>query len=102
MGQIAEKVFVERADVERLEHLVEELAVNASVRVATRQYRVVEGLVTVTPTIQVFRDNEGIEGMNGIVKLVNTEHPDRVEVVWLGDIREVAHLDSVRKGVSRA
>ncbi|OOG41379.1 DUF3247 family protein [Rhodanobacter sp. C05] len=102
MGQIAEKVFVERADIEYLEHLVGELAVNACVRVTTRRGHVVEGLVTVTPTVQIFRDNEGAEGINGIVKLENAEHPERDELVWLGDIREIVHLDSVLKGVSRA
>jgi Protein of unknown function (DUF3247). len=87
MGQIAEKVFVEPADIERLKHLLGGLAVNACVRVTTQQGDVVEGLVAVTPTIQVFRDNEGLEGINDVVKLKSTEHPGNDEVVWLGDIR---------------
>ena len=102
MGQIAEKIFIERSDIEYLEQLVIELAVNAYVRITTRQGRVVEGLVTVTPTIQVFRNNEGAEGINGVVKLERSQHSERDEIVWLGDILEIVHLDSVSKGVSRA
>jgi len=102
MGQIAEKIFTERADIEQLERLMGELAVNARIRVTTWQGHVVEGLVAVTPTVQVFRDREGVEGINSIVKLENAEHPEMDEAVWLGDVREIVHLDSVRKGVSRA
>jgi hypothetical protein len=102
MTQIAKQVFTERADIDRLDHWITELAVNAQVRITTRGGEVVEGLVMVTPTVQVFRDHDDVEGLNGVVKLENMELPNHDRVVWLGDIRELTHLDSVRKGVSRA
>lgn len=102
MGRIAEKVFVEPADIERLECILSDLAVNSCVRVTTRAGDVVEGLVMVTPTVQVFRDKQGLEGINGVVKLEIMEHPGKVEAVWLGDIEQIVHLDSVSMGVSRA
>jgi hypothetical protein len=102
MTQIAKQVFVDRADIDRLDHWITELAVNARVRITTHDDEIVEGLVMVTPTVQVFRDHDDIEGINGIVKLENLERSDRDQVVWLGDIRKLEHLDAVEKGVSRA
>jgi hypothetical protein len=102
MTQIAKQVFTERADIDRLDHWISELAVNAQVRITTHDGEVLEGLVMVTPTVQVFRDHHDLEGLNGVVKLENLERSERDQVVWLGDIRELEHLDSVRKGVSKA
>jgi hypothetical protein len=102
MGSTAEKVFIEPADIARLERWVEELAVNAHVRVHGVSGPPVEGIVTVTPTVQLFRNASGEEGMNGVVKLEDSRRPDWSGLVWLGDIMRVEHLDSVRMGASRA
>ncbi len=102
MARIAQRVFTAPEDVERLERLVDELAVNARVRVYPNDGQPVEGMVTVTPTVQVFKSPEGDEGINGVVKLEDMQRPGWSGLVWLGDIRRVEHLDSVIKGVSRA
>lgn len=102
MTQIAKQVFVDRDDIDRLDHWIAELAVNAQVRITTHDGAIVEGLVMVTPTVQVFRDHDDVEGLNGTVKLENLERSEHDQVVWLGDIRALEHLDSVTKGVSKA
>jgi hypothetical protein len=102
MGQIADHVYVSAEDIQRLEKWVEELAVNARVSIQLKDHGTVEGIVAVTPTVQIFRDPEGQEGVNGVVKLIDTANPDRDALVWLGDIEQVKHLDSVTMGASKA
>jgi hypothetical protein len=102
MGQIAERVYTTAEDVQHLEDLVDELAVNARVSLRLFDGRVVEGIVTVTSNVQVFRDPQGQEGINGVVKLIDPKRPDWSELVWLGDIDQLQHLDSVSKGSSKA
>lgn len=102
MARTAEHVFTAPEDIARLEHLVEELAVNARVRLHTVDAGVVEGVVSVTPTVQVLHSPQGDEGINGVVKLIDADRPAWEGLVWLGDIRRVEHLNSVRKGTSKA
>lgn len=102
MGRSATKVFTQPADIARLEHWVTELAVNARVRVYCGHTAPQEGVVTVTPTVQVFQDGDGNEGLNGIVKLESDQRPDWGGAIWLGDITGVEHLDSVTFGSSKA
>lgn len=102
MGRIAEKIFTTPADIHRLERLVDELAINARVRLHTVDRRAIEGVVMVTPTVQTFRDPNDDEGINGVVKLEDPARPDWTEYVWLGDIASVEHLDSVTMGSTKA
>jgi hypothetical protein len=102
MGRRAERVYTDPGDIALLEKWVGELAVNAMVRVVRHDGAVVEGVVSVTPTVQVFLDPAGQEGMNGVVRLIDSRRPDWDGLVWLGDIRDIEHLDSVRMGTSKA
>ncbi|MGE7136652.1 DUF3247 family protein [Luteibacter sp. NPDC031894] len=102
MGRIARTVFSEPADIQRMERWVEELAINARVRVHVKEGSPVEGVVMVTPTIQVFKDADDIEGINGTVKLEDPQQPGWSGLVWLGDIVRVEQLDSVTMGATRA
>ncbi|NID03407.1 DUF3247 family protein [Luteibacter jiangsuensis] len=102
MGRMASKVFTDPEDVARLERWVEELATNARVRIHVAGDPPVEGVVMVTPTIQVFKDANDVEGINGTVKLEDPQQPGWSGVVWLGDIVRVEHLDSVTMGATKA
>jgi len=102
MGRIAEKVYTEATDLAWLERWVVELAINARVRVHTRERGAIEGVVMVTPTVQLFRDAADNEGTNGVVKLEDPERPGWSVVVWLDEITRVEHIDSVTRGASRA
>jgi hypothetical protein len=102
MGQVADRVYVLPEDIQRLQKWVEELAVNARVAIQLQNHDTIEGIVAVTPTVQVFRDPEGQEGINGVVKLIDTLRPDWDALVWLGDIEQIKHLDSVTMGSSKA
>lgn len=102
MGRRAERVYTDPTDIAMLEKWVKELAVNAAVRIVKQDGERVEGMVSVTPTVQVFLGPGDQEGMNGVVRLVDSHRPDWDGLVWLGDICDVQHLDSVRMGASRA
>jgi hypothetical protein len=102
MGQLADRVYTRKTDIQHLEELVDELAINAKVSLKLSNNGITEGVVAATPSVQVFRDPQGKEGTNGVVKLIDPERPDWSELVWLGDIRHLVHLDSVTKGASKA
>lgn len=102
MGQVADRVYVHPEDIQRLEQWVGELAVNARVSIQLQDHGTVEGIVAVTPNVQIFRDPDGQEGLNGVVKLIHTHDSDWSALVWLGDIEQVKHLDSVTMGSSKA
>lgn len=102
MGRIAETIYTEPQDVARLDRLVEQLAINARVRLHTRDRGVIEGVVMVTPTVQMFRDANDDEGINGVVKLEDPRQPGWSDLVWLGEIERVEHLDSVTMGATKA
>jgi hypothetical protein len=102
MGQLADRVYIETEDIKRLEELVDALAVNARVSLRLSNGETTEGVVAVTPTVQVFRDPQGQEGINGVVKLIDPKRPAWDELVWLGEIEDLVHMDSVTKGSSKA
>jgi hypothetical protein len=102
MGRIARTVFTQPGDIQRIERFVEELAINARVRVHVAEGEPVEGIVAVTPTIQVFKTADDQEGINGTVKLEDPRQPGWSGLVWLGDITRVEHLDSVTMGATKA
>ncbi|HET7333400.1 DUF3247 family protein [Dyella sp.] len=102
MGRSAERVYTSPSDIAQLEKWVDELAVNAAVRIVKHDGATVEGVVSVTPTVQLFLDPNDQEGMNGVVRLIDRNRPDWDGLVWLGDIRDIQHLDSVRMGSSKA
>ena len=102
MGRIAQTVFTEAGDIAKMERWVEELAINARVRLHLVEGAPVEGIVAVTATVQVFKDADDIEGINGTVKLEDPRQPGWSGIVWLSDIVRIEHLDSVTMGATRA
>ncbi|MDF3981375.1 DUF3247 family protein [Luteibacter sp. PPL201] len=102
MGRTARIVFTRPDDIARIERWVNELAINAHVRIHLVDGHVVEGIVMVTPTVQVFHGQDGDQGINGTVKLEAPVQPGWSGIVWLGDIARVEHLDSVTMGATKA
>jgi hypothetical protein len=96
------KIFTTPDDVERLEQRVRDLPINARVRIVTYEGNSIEGLVSVTPTVQTFRDDKGDEGLNGTVKLEDPHGGTWSDNIWLGDIDTIEHLDSVTIDSTRA
>jgi hypothetical protein len=90
-------VHVQAAAIERLEAIGAQLHENERVRVELEDGRVVEGIVELTPSLLVFFDPDGREGMNATVRLQpwlddGRPHPDARLNIWLDEIGAVTRL----------
>jgi hypothetical protein len=94
MGQFAETVYTDPVRIRRLESLVEELPTNGHVVLVLNDGSSYDGVVCERPNVQVFRDSNAKEGINGVVRLERPDVPYWNCYVWLGDIHRVEHLDS--------
>lgn len=93
MGRLAEHVYTEAAQIRQLEALVAELPGNGHVVLRLNDGSSQDGIVCVRPNVQMFRDGEESEGVNGVVRLERPDAPNWSCFVWLSDIRQVEHRD---------
>jgi predicted transcriptional regulator len=93
MGRLAENVYTDPAQIRHLKALVEELPANGHVVLLLNDGRSYDGVVCARPNVQMFRDEDDNEGINGVVRLERPDVPYWNCYVWLGDIRRVEHLD---------
>lgn len=94
MGRKAPHVVIDEAGVRTLEALVRELQGNSHVVLLLRDGSTCEGVVSVRPSIQVFRDDEGVEGSNAEVQMERPAAPAWHRRIWLDQIVRVEHIDS--------
>lgn len=94
MGQFAECVYTDQADIALLESRAMQLPDEAKVELVLIDGSRVEGVVSAHPTVQVFRDNEGEEGINGVVRIDDASDPQRTHYLWLDEILEVRQTGS--------
>lgn len=94
MTKIAERVHQDQADIARLESLVADLDDEAIVEVLLTDGTRRKGTVVVRPTVQTFRDAQGNEGINGLLRLDELENPEKSHYLWLDTVAEVHHLGS--------
>jgi hypothetical protein len=102
MGREADTVHKDPASIARLQALVKELRDNAKVTLHLQDGSQLRGVVAVVPTVQTFVDADAVEGVNGVVKLIDPERPEWSATVQLDTIARVEHLDSVVYGTSQS
>lgn len=95
MGQLAPRVVVQSVAVKQLEALINRLPGNARVAVDCVNGQQYNGIVCVRPTTQTFRDNQGAEGINGVLRLEDASAPGGERHIWLDQIIQVHRLDSI-------
>ncbi|AIF46735.1 DUF3247 family protein [Dyella japonica] len=95
MGQFAERVYTDPAMIQRLEDLIEQLPTGGHVVLQLADGTCCEGVVCESPSVQVFRDPQENEGINGVLRLERPDEPAWTRYVWLGDIQSVEQLDSI-------
>jgi hypothetical protein len=93
MGRNAPEVYVDPAEIARLESLVTVLPSQAQVRVVLRNGDNLRGTVTERPALQLYEDARGVEGFNAELRLDDPQAPPWQAYVWLGDIERVERLD---------
>lgn len=94
MGRNAPCVLVDEDAIDRLEALVHQLPANGHVVLLLHDGSSCDGVVSVRPSVQVFRDPEGREGVNAEVQLERPDAPTWHQRVWLDRVSRVEHVDS--------
>lgn len=95
MARIAQRVHTDADQIARLEATIKGLDIGDRVSLLMEGGEVVQGIVAAKPSVQVFFDPAGREGINAVVRI---EEPalDRPESagwrdLWVDAIREVRH-----------
>jgi hypothetical protein len=101
MAREADTIHKDPGSIARLHALVKELRDNAKVVLHLQDGSRLQGVVAVVPTVQNFVNADAVEGVNGVVKLIDPERPDWSATVQLDTIARVEHLDSVVYGTSQ-
>ena len=94
MTKIAERVHQDQVEIARLESLIADLDDEAIVEVLLTDGTRFKGTVVVRPTVQTFRDAQGNEGVNGLLRLDEFAKPGTSHYLWLDTIADVNHLGS--------
>ncbi|MCL1633820.1 DUF3247 family protein [Luteimonas sp. SX5] len=94
MGQFAECVYTDQADIALLESRATQLPDEAKVEVVLIDGSKLQGVVSARPVVQVFRDGDGDEGINGVVRIDDARNPEHAHYLWLDEILEVHQTGS--------
>ncbi|MBB1087082.1 DUF3247 family protein [Lysobacter sp. SG-8] len=96
MSKLAERIHTDRAEIVRLEALIARLPNDAHVELTLDDGGMVRGTVAARPTMQVFEDGHGNEGMNAIVRIEDPalEAPETAGTydVWVDRIVRIARV----------
>lgn len=92
MTQIAERVHTDQAQIALIESRIMELNDAVAVELSLSDGRKLKGVVTVRPSVQTFRDAEGREGINSLLRLDDLQHPGETHHVWLDQVTDIFPL----------
>jgi hypothetical protein len=98
MGRTAQCALTDEDGIRELEMLVDQLPANGHVVLLLRDGSSCDGVVSVRPSLQVFRDSDDCEGINAEVQLERPDVPAWHRRIWLDQIVRVEHLDSALAG----
>ena len=98
MSRSAPRVCTARADIERVVALIAALPAHGHVVLRLRDGSTCAGVVRVRGSAGVFRDPQGLEGMNAGIILECPDAPGAARHVWLDQVEHVEHLDSALGG----
>ena len=97
MARVAPRVHTDPERIARIETVALQLPQDLQVEVTLDDGTRITGVVDATPSIQVFFDPDGREGLNALLRLDaflddGRPHPDGIHDVWLDTIVEVARV----------
>jgi len=93
MSSIAERVYTDQADIQRLKATVETMPDEAIVEILLVDGNRIVGTVVSRPSLQTFLDPKGQEGINGHVR-IDVRDTGQSMYVWLDRIAQVVTLGS--------
>jgi hypothetical protein len=94
MTKIAERVHVHQGEIALIQSRIAELDDESIVELTLSNGQKVKGVVTVRPTLQTFRDADGNEGVNSLLRLDDLEQPGKTHHVWLDQVADIFHMGS--------
>ena len=94
MNEAPGHLYTRQEDIARMEALVSQLPDEAVVELHLTDGGAITGVVTTRPSVQVFRDGDGHEGFNAVVRIDDHRRPDVTHYLWLDRIASVTPLGS--------
>jgi uncharacterized protein DUF3247 len=94
MTRIADRVHTHQGEIALIESRIAELHDEAIVELTLSDGRKLKGVVTVRPTVQTFRDQEGNEGINSLLRLDDLAQPGQTHYVWLDQVTDIFRIGS--------
>ena len=94
MTKIIERVHTDQHEIALIESRIAELDDESIVEISLADGRKLKGVVTVRPSVQTFRDAQGREGVNALLRLDNQDQPGRSHQVWLDQVTGIFRLGS--------
>mgnify|MGYP006201302963 FL=1 len=92
MTEAPQHLYTRQADIARMEALIQQLPDEVSVEIQLADGGSITGTVPARPTVQVFRDADGHEGFNAVVRIDDSKRPNVVHYLWLDRIATVTAL----------
>ncbi|MEP6906477.1 MAG: DUF3247 family protein [Pseudoxanthomonas sp.] len=92
MTKIAERVHHDQFEIAMIESRIADLDDAAIVEITMADGTHWKGTVTARPTVQTFRDAEGNEGVNALLRLDDLASPGKSHYLWLDQITDIRHL----------
>lgn len=87
-----EHLYTQQADIARMEALIRQLPDESRVEIRLTDGGAITGVVPARPAVQVFRDADGREGFNAVVRIDDHTRPDVTHYLWLDRIATVTAL----------
>lgn len=94
MIETPEHLYTRQDDIARIEALIAQLPDEARVELRLTDGRRLTGTVSVRPSVQVFRDADGVEGFNAVVRLDDPVDPAKTHYLWIDRIASVTRTGS--------
>lgn len=97
MARVAPRIYVDSADIARLEATSLELSSSQHVELLLEDGTRLRGIVAERPGVQAFFGPDGREGMNALLRLEaflddGRPHPGGLHDIWLDEIQAVTRL----------
>lgn len=94
MIEVPSHLYTQQADIARIEALIRQLPDEAHVQLHLTDGGTLAGIVATRPTLQVFRNMDGVEGFNAVVRIDDLSRQETAHYLWIDRIASVTALGS--------
>lgn len=89
MIEIPQHLYTRQDDIARMEAMIRQLPDEAVVELRLVDGGAIIGTVATRPSVQVFRDADGHEGFNAVVRIDDQVRPQVAHYLWLDRIASI-------------